>query len=86
MIIPIDEFTVDNGCTQIGSNWKEFTKLENGRFILPQVQSGPAKGTVPKDISQSYSNNNESFSIFHRRTFHRRIVASNKTKLALIFW
>jgi len=51
VIIPIDEFTADNGCTQIGSNWKEFTKLENGRFILPQVQSGPAKGTVPKHIS-----------------------------------
>ena len=57
VIIPIDEFTADNGCTQIGSNWKEFTKLENGRFILPQVQSGPAKGTVPKDISKGYSVN-----------------------------
>ena len=55
VIIPIDEFTIENGCTQIGRNWRHLAKLENGRYILPQVKSGPAKGTVPKDISKGFS-------------------------------
>lgn len=49
--IPIDVFTRNNGCTEIAKNWKRFAKIENGRFILPSVQSGSAKGTVRRDIS-----------------------------------
>lgn len=52
VIVPIDPFTQDNGCTNFALNWKALAqKTENGQFILPSVPSGPLKGTVPKKLS-----------------------------------